>query len=251
MKYNKPIIGVLIMTSILVPQVIFAAGNGTSTPKGSGMNRICENLGTFSNNSMARLSENIAKRETKLNSRQAEMQTKRNSKDQKVSELRAEALKRQEANFDKILAKATTTEQKTAVNEFISSVKQAVTVRQEAVNAYRNAYRSGVDQTLVDRKNKLESAITLNKTATENAIAQAKTDCANGVDSTIVRTNLQNSVRGAHESFKATVNGMGKISDSVKNLIETRKTSFEKTHSDFRNILETLKVTLKGKLGLK
>ena len=257
MKYNKQLIAMLIMTSFLAPQVIFAAGigsgagTGTSTPKYSKTNMFCENLGTTSNNSRARLTENIAKRETKLNSRQAEMQTKRNSKDQKVLELRAEALKKQEANFDKILAKATTTEQKLAVNEFISSVKQAVTVRQEAVNAYRNTYRSGVDQVLAERKNKLETAIALNKTATENAIAKAKTDCANGVDNATVRANLQNSIRNAHESFKATINGMGKISDSLKKMAEIRKTSFEKAHSDFRDNLEALKVTLKAKLGLK
>lgn len=250
MKYNKQIVGALILTTLIAPQTIFASAS--STPK---VNRFCTDLDTnldryfvnFTNKSAVQK----ANKDTKLAERESAMEVKRAENDKKVADLRAQALLKQDARFTAILAKASTTERKAAINEFTAGVKAAASVRHVAIDAARSAYRSGVDKIITDRKAKKESALSTRKAAIEAAVAKAKADCASGIDQITIKTNLQSAIKSAQEVFKTAVHGLGKIGDSTKTLSDARKVAYEKAQTDFQNTLESLRATLKSKLGAK
>jgi len=249
MKYNiKQFIGALILITLIAPQVMFAETTSTSKIKAD---KFCENLSTFQTNSENKVVAKNAEKNLKLANREAEIATKRAEKDKKVADLQAKALAKQEVNFAKVLSKATTIEQKTAINEFIASVKIALSVRQTAMNAARDAYRSGADNIIAERKTKIETALSLRKSTIATAVAKAKADCAAGVASATVKTTLQSSIKSANDAFKNTIQNLGKVGDQLNGLIDARKISFEKAKNDFKNTLESLKVTLKTKLGNK
>jgi hypothetical protein len=246
MKYNKQIIGMLVLTTLIAPQVMFAAGS--STPK---VNKFCTNLDTAFANMTNKSATQEANRNIKLAERQNAVEGKRAENDKKVADLRAQALLKQDQKFNTILSKASTTEQKAAIAEFTAGVKAAVAVRQAAIDQARNTYRTSADQVIAGRKANIETALATRKAAVETAIAKAKDDCASGVDSSSVRTTLQSAIKGAQEVFKTTVQGLGKISDSTKTAIDARKVAFEQAQTNFKNTLESLKATLKTKLGAK
>jgi len=252
MKYNKQIIGTLVLMSIIVPQAIFAAATGTPKVRAAADGAMfCQNMDKFLANSEGKMASMKTERNSKMATREAEMLAKRAEKDQKVSDLRAEALTKQDARFNAILAKATTTEQKAAITEFVTAVKSAIAVRQAAVDAARNTFRTEADKVIADRKAGIDAAITARKTAVDIAIAKAKTDCGAGVDSATVRTTLQAEIKSAGDIFKAAVQGYGKMGDSAKTLEATRKAAFEESHNAFKTTMESLKTTLRTELGVK
>jgi hypothetical protein len=252
MKYNKQILAGLVLSVIILPNTIFAASTTRPIreprePKVA-QNKFCENIEARISNSGGKLGERESQMNAKLDKRQAEMVSRRSDKDSKVGDMRAEALTKQTEKFKAALAKASTAEQKAALEDFQAGVKNAVAVRQSAVDSARNAFRQNADSIISERQDKIEDALDARKSAVDTAIAKAKTDCANGVDAVTVRNNLQASVKLAQESFKSTISGLKDSKGDLKVLAETRKTAFEKAHNDFKNTLESLKKTLLEKL---
>lgn len=249
MKYNK-IITTFVVLSLIVPQFMFAVSSTTPANgnKVAGQN-FCANLDRFITNSEKKLFTRQENKNDKIAERISIMEKRREENDKKVTEKRAEALSRQDARFTELMNKASTTAQKIAITEFQEAVKNAVSARQTAIDSAKNAYREGVDNLVTDRKTKTDEATKVMKDAINSAIAKAKTDCANGVDSVTVRNTLQTAIKEARDTFKATIQNLGKIGDKIEVLNQTRKTAFEKAQNDFKTALENAKSVLKTKLS--
>lgn len=247
MKYNKQILGMLVVMGLLLPSVMFASQNLNSKPNGD---KFCTNLDTFLVNSEKKLTDRGTKHNTNVQTRETNMATKRAENDKKIAEKRTQAIAKQDAKFVALSVKIKTQEQKQAITEFQATVKNLVSARQTAMDSARDAYRKGVDGNVGERKAKVDEAMKIMKETISTAVAKAKVDCASGSVAE-VKTTLKTAIQNARDTFKTTVQGLAKVSESNTILIEARKVAFEKAQNDFKTGLEVAKKVLKEKLGDK
>lgn len=171
------------------------------------------------------------------------------SQNDKLGEKRDTANTNRNAGYDKLYAKASTTEQTAAADTFKATVEAAVTTRKAAVDAAVQAYRDGIDTAIANFSTNLSTAHTTFKSSVDAAIAKAKADCAAGVDSVTVRSTLSSSIKAAQDMFKASREGLRSskpIQTTQKELAATRKAAIDKAIADFKTTVQTASTALKA-----
>lgn len=200
-----------------------------------------------------RLAKNLAERRSKFDERKEDRIVKTENKaaerDMKLEEKRSGADERRSAMYDKLLARATTEEQKQAVADFQKTVEAAVDTRRDTVNAAIEAFRSGVKNAVAGRKGDMDSAASKFQSAVEAALAKAKADCANITDQEAVRTTFKESLKAAREALVTDRKDADKVGEQVKKLAEARRVAVKKAMEDFKKTLSDARASLKLAFG--
>lgn len=253
MKYKnfKFFVSGMLFLGFVLPQVGFTAWPVQSAEGKQAGAKFCDRLDTRLSNLEKMVSERETKFESRMSEREGHLQKGRSERDKNIQDMRARSLANREERFAKMSGKSLTEEQKKALLEFQETVKKLVADRQKAMDAGRDAFRTGVDKLISERKTKLEALLAQMKSSVEEAVAKAKKDCASGVDPETVAKNMKDSVAKARQTFKDEVAKLPKVSDSMKTLVEAREKVFEKANSDFQAGLEKAKEVLKSKIGQK
>lgn len=221
----------------------------SSTPNGQGGKNFCDNIDTVLSKMNEVRGDVRDGRDEKRETRDAKMADKRGTKTAALDDRRASHDENRSAAYEKMYSRATTTEQKAAVDTFKAAVEAAVAKRKAAVDAAITAYRSAVDKLLSDRRAAVDSAAATHKSAIEAAQAKAKADCASGVDPATVRSSLRNSIQEANIAFKEAAKRPEDLKQQVEALRDTRDAAVKAALDTFKAEYETAKNALKAALG--
>lgn len=136
----------------------------------------------------------------------------------------------------KFMEAASTTVQKEAVTKFQTTIRQAQEARRLAVDTAQKAFQAGVDASVATRKNGFELARTTFETTVKAAIEKARTDCANNVEVTGIRSAVQKAIKVARTKLTADIKAVDKVGASVKTLTETKNKAIKKAQADYKLI---------------
>ena len=181
----------------------------------------------------------------RLRERDGSLTSKRSEWDSKRSEARSIADSRRQEHYAKLLETAQTDAQKTAVETFRLAVEKAVSERRQSQDVARNSYRSGVDSLVSERKSELEGAANEFKQSVEDALSKAKTACENGTPIDTVKAGLKSDLDEAKAELKSATESIPNLSDSIKALVEQRKSSLDSAKTVFESALEKARADLK------
>ncbi len=182
--------------------------------------------------------------ETKRGERSSDLSTKRGEIDNERDAARSKADSERQQQYDTLMAKATTDAQKAAVEEFKTTVEQAVATRRSAQDAARQAYRDGVDAVLSGQKATIDAGLTDLQAAIESAIEKAKASCLAGTSVDEVKATLESDLKTARDTFKAARESNTGVSDQIKALEETRKAAVQAAVDEFKSTVAAAKTTL-------
>ena len=196
------------------------------------------------NGMLTKLGENRGKIRTNMLNNLSERKTKRA---EEVRKFRSEFQSKFAKHLDKLGSNATTDEQKAALADFKSAVSAAQATRKAAVDAAIAAYTTAAQQTITDRESKVKDAATTFQTAVTAAIAQAKTDCANGVAPGTARQTMYTSIQTANKAFRDVVTALP--DGTLVNLAKTRDAAIRAANKAFRDAVKAAADVLKAALG--
>lgn len=243
------------MIGTMVAAPAFAMLRAPDTDTGTTTSRLgeafCSRLTTFNTAKETKLAEWDNKLSAKRAEREGIIEKRHAERDIKLAEKRADLDSRRLAGYEKLLGKATTDEQKAAVEKFKLSIEAAVVVRRSAIDVAVTDFRTGIDKAIADRKAGMDAALATFKASIKTAEAKAAADCAAGVDPVTVRTNLKNSIAAARDKFKTDREAVVKVSDQVKALNTVRKAAFDKAFADFKATVELARNELKAVFPVK
>ncbi len=199
-----------------------------------------------------KVDQNIIDRQSKIQERQTErlqkLEEKRENRDGKLEQYREKWEEKWGEHFAKLEEKATTSAQGEALVEFKEAVKNAIAIRQAAVDAAISEYRTNLDKMIADRKTALEQAKTEYKNAYQIAVQKAKTDCANGVNPAQIKETLRASLMAAKDEYNSERKELEK--GDVKSLVDVRQAAFKQALENFKKAMQEARDALKAALGL-
>lgn len=250
------IVGGALVVSLMSPLVANAdnatSSSATSTATSTKHERgesFCANVDKLASETDKKFAENEAKRIQNKNEKESKNESKRADKEKKLDDKRADSDQKRIDRLAKISSKATTTAQIAAVDTYKTAIQTAINNRRTAVDTAMKAYQSGLKSLIDSRKASSTVARTNLNNAINSAISKAKTDCASGVSDNTARTNFKNAVKAAKDQFNSAVKGLDNLKTQREALEKTRKSAFEKAHTDFKVAMENALSTLKTALG--
>lgn len=204
-----------------------------------------------------RLIDATSKIDQKLIDRETKLQTRRNERLDVLTERRAKRDERHAENrnkwyenrlehYTKLEKRVSTEEQKQAVAKFKAAVEEAIASRQASVDNAIQAFRTETDKLIIERKTAVDLIIVAFKAALKTATDKAKTDCEAGVDPTIVRDTLKNSIKAAREQFQNDIKGLDAIKEKIQFFTAQRKEAIRKAHLDFVAAINKAKQELRA-----
>lgn len=206
---------------------------------------ICLRVDELSSKIEERMSQKEEQIEARIQNKLQEAEKNRGERDESLAEFRKNADEWREESYEKLEARAKTDEQKAAVEEFKKAIEAAVDVRRAAIDAAIDTFRGGVDEAWADHQSSIEGATNTYREAVRTAFEKAKSDCEEGVDAGTIRANLHTSLQAARGQLKEDKTGVTKLRDLMHDLIEAKRTAFEKAISDFKAAVEVAKKDLK------
>lgn len=253
---NKKITSFATMLAVcgtLVAAPVFAMGGTSATTTRPTVSvNFCTNLTTLSTNAALKMAQWDKTWEQKVSERTAALEKKRNEREAKLASVRAGSDTKRAESYEKIMGKATTDEQRAAVEKFKTAVESAVTVRKAAVDSAINSYKTGIDNAVNARRVALDAALAKFNAAIKAAEDKAAADCTvAGAKPYDIRLAAKAAIKTARDQFRTDRLAAPKVSDAVKTLQPIRKAAIEKAVSDFKAAVEAAKVELKSAFPLK
>ena len=234
---------------LTLPVASFAATTTASTTKDlkakAGEN-ICSVLIERLGNRNQQLADKLGKLQTLRAEQLKRIGERRLGVDEKRLGVRTKVDENRDNRIAKLEARATTTEQKTAVATFRATLASTTEARRLAVDAAVKTYRDSADQTLNGRKTIVEAARVALKSAIDAALAKAKTDCASGIAPLTVRTETKEALKKAQEQFATAISGVDKTKPAVDSAIGVRREAVSKAQVDFKAAYEKALADLKA-----
>ena len=236
----------LVGVSLLLPSFALAETSAGAVPERRMANaNFCTRIDTVT----SKVTSGIVDRETKYHGKRAENRTKLNerfgARDLRRVENRSEWDGKREEWRTKLGDKATTPEQKAAVEAFIKGMDTAIATRRSAVDGAVKEFRAGLDAAIIARQSAVDSAVATLKQESELAVAKAKADCTSNVDPKTVRETYVTALKSAREKFRTAVKALDARKDTLQPLANARKLAIEKAVADFKTTTEQLKLKLK------
>lgn len=238
MNYNnfiKKSFGAAILIAVMLPLLVLAQPADTPGKKEIDF---CTLLSAIS----SRIDQNITDRETKLETKRAELQdrvqTKRTEKDAKLLQKRQKWDTNRAEHFAQIENKAQTDAQKQALLMLKQAVQAAIAARRSAIDGAIQSFRQAVNETANSRKAALDGLTNTFRTSVRAALQKANTDCTAGTIPKTVREMLKNAVQAAKQKFITDRQGLEKFKADMEELIAFRKDAIKKAIDDFKAAIE-------------
>lgn len=199
------------------------------------------NLGDSSRSTLqtksTELKSDFAKRLADITSRQAAI-------DQKVVSTRANAAVEFDAKIEKLRTAAGTDQAKlTAIDAYVTSMKEAAKTRNAAVDAARTTYRTALSADITAHQQAISAAVAAYQAAVASAVATAKANCGDGT----AAATLKSAVKTAREALQS-ARKSDKVGSDVKALAATRNDAIKAANETFRASAKTNAETLAAAL---
>ncbi len=216
---------------------------GSSTPE----RNICSEIKTMQTGALARLDERANAIGGRHTERRTGIDTKRAERMKTLMTKRSEHEATRAIQYAALRARASTTEQKAAVETFTTAVETLVTARKAAVDAAIKSFEDGVavlrpkiDTATIDRKTQVKADL-------DTIFNNAEAACTSGKTGPEVRAVIQAGME-AMRTKRTDTKGEYSFKDDFEALRATRKAAEEKAQSDFKTGFEIAKTALKTAL---
>jgi hypothetical protein len=249
--HSKLITIVVLLVLLISPSLVLAQ----VSPRGSGQvqksmeSAICVKV----ESGASHLIQNLTQREQQLTSRQSDrlnnLNTRQNNRATKLGDLQTQAQNRFDEQYQKLLAKAQTNQEKQAVADFRTAIAAAWAAEKQAIQSAITSWQSDVQQAIASRDGAVATAVSAYKNSVQQAIDQAMTDCNAGTNPATVRSTLMTSLAAARDKFKSDRQAIDKLNDTLTTERTTRQTDVQNAVSTFKTAVQTATATLKSVLG--
>jgi hypothetical protein len=248
MKTNYKILicglGVLAVFGVVVPgTIIFSAQQDQATQA------FCTKVSEYS----LKVEQKIIDREAGLEQKREQINNRfRERWEKQDSDLDTKRDKwddNREDQYSRLRERATTEEQKQAVEAFKNSIQVAISARRSAVDAALSVYRQGIEQAFTSRKSSVDAALDVFRNSIKTAFNQAQTDCAGGTDFKTIRQDLKAGLKTAREKFVSDKQAIEKTGPSVSGLVTAKNQAIQKAFQDFKTATEQARTALKTAFG--
>ncbi|MFA6552700.1 MAG: hypothetical protein WCT19_04360 [Candidatus Paceibacterota bacterium] len=219
---------------------------GTTAVSSPGSNNFCANVDKFDATEDQKLVDGIANYEKIKVTRTQVLNQNYASRDAQQEIDRDNFNVDTDAGLAALQELAQTDAEKKAVVSFGQIIGNAVSARRKAVDAAVKSFRSGLDQAINTRKANIDNYLAAFKSAIDGIISKAKTDCANGVDQSLIKKNMQDGIKSARKVFSDSIVKLDKVSVTISTLLASRKSAFDKAHQDFNLALTKAKTDLEA-----
>jgi hypothetical protein len=190
------------------------------------------------------MNERIAAMEVDFQKRLSIISARHDEVDQKVATFRTTALDKFDLKVTELKSKTgLTTEQLTAIDTFVTSMKEAQAARAQAVDSARAAYRAALSEEITAHQARLLQAALVFQRSVSAAFTKAQTNCADKTAGVTLRTEIKTARDVFQTARKAEVTG-----SSVKQLAETRRTAIKAANEEFVKKVKEYTATLKTAL---
>ena len=229
---------------IFSPQLASAVASGSPTQTPS---LFCTNLANKYATDQSNLNNLKTKVNTAISQRQSTLASNWQNWDQKLAADRATWQTDRQTEFSALQAKATTTSEKTAVSNFISTVTNAITTRESANDQARQQYRTAVTTIITNQSNLINSQISTFSQSIQTADSTAQSACAVATESgSTIRTAFVASLQTAHATFTAERQSDSTIKTEIAGLASTRDNAITANDATFKSTLDSALNNLKS-----
>lgn len=249
MKFNlNKIVSLLIMLSFLTPVIAGAQVNGKmGKDNNKPENKPAENFCLRLDNINTKLAEQIKKAEEKQSlyqTNRTEILNKKESEvDAKKAQNRTTIDEKRVKNWDKMISKAKTDEQKAAILKYKTTIENAIKTRRVLVDSAISNYRNGLSGTVSSHTTTTDVAIKTFEKSVNDALSQAKNDCANKIDSKNVNATFVQKINEARKTLQQSKQEV-ETNTAIKELKKTRDEIITNAEKDFKATIEKAKEEL-------
>lgn len=250
-----------ILASALVAVFAFAAASPvlaenratTTTQKNSESDQarkmICQNIQKFQQNLNKRLTDRQERLDSRLEDRTQKVKDFKADRQDALVKFRETRDGNFRRHYEKLLERAKTDAQKTAVNEFKTTMNAALVARRTTVDAANRAFQEGLKTAWASRKTAIENARKEFAASVDAAKKQAAADCSNGLSAGTIAEKYRAALKAAREKLVSDSKASPKIADALDQLKETRRAAIEKAFGTFKLALESAIKKLKTAFG--
>lgn len=170
--------------------------------------------------------------------------------DQKVADARKKADAARAKDLSKLAAKATTNDQKQAVQTYKAAVQDAINTRRAAYDAARQTFRAGVQNAITSRRSTIKAQLATFQDSVSSAFSTAEASCAgSSPNGQAIQQTLRTSLKSARETFQNDRKSDSTIGGQVKQLAATRQAAFQTADKTFQNSLAAARQALQQAFG--
>lgn len=208
--------------------------------------KTCTQLSTQAQQIQARLTERIANLTQKRTETASQIQQRVTERTAQRTEKRAQWEETKTLNWEKLRAAGETTEQKAAIEKFITAVQTAVKVKTDAINKIVTDYRAAIQTQNNTRKTEIDTKISAYKNQVASIVSQVKADCAAGKDAKEIRTYFKTEMQKARNEFQAQRKTAEKFKDEIAPIKEAKKAELKAVIATFKASVEAAKTELRA-----
>jgi len=174
------------------------------------------------------------------------MQSNFENKTLQISELRSQWDKNRFSHYEKLGEKATTQEQKSALEEFKNTIESAVAKRRAAFDQATQDYRNSVEYTMNNKQNGIDEIINTYKSRVSQAQQQLDIDCKQSKSEIEIKQDFNNRLQQAKNNLTDNQTGMDQIVLQINQAKQNRLNIIEAATQEFKATLDTAKSSLKS-----
>ncbi len=248
MKITSKIFAVLGIIVMALPMSAMAAPQGPRM--GGEKDRFsrgadfCENIDAIVARITSDMNDKDGRWDGKKDARFGKISDRRVHRDEVRADHREVRDVKHDTRIEALMAKANTDAERAAVTKFETTLNNAVKVRREAIDAAVKTFRDGVDNLVNGKFGTLETNIAAFRAEMEDAIEQAKADCAVDKDP---KAEFMTAVKAARDNFKTAKPEL--IKEEIKKLADARKVAVDAAVNTFKTTMKTAFEELKTAFG--
>lgn len=240
--------GIALGNSLVLSALVLGTllpGMASARTAGPPTEAFCSRISSAAEKTTTRINERITTVETRESDRLKQIATRQAAQDKKLAGERTTWDASREASYEKLLGKANTDLEKQAVNDFKTTISDAVTLRRSEVDKAIDTFRTGAEGVVTKHQEGVNQALKNFEQSVDAAFTKAKTDCTNSKDPQAIREALKASLKQARETLKSERSSLGDTRQAIEALKATRKQSVEQAVNTFNATAKTARETLK------
>ncbi|MBI3494431.1 hypothetical protein HY004_00395 [Candidatus Saccharibacteria bacterium] len=213
---------------------IEASKSATTDTKTTASNSLtCQSINKLAANIQNQLTEKKSKIDSKRIDIYVKSTTRRETRDAELLSKRDDFDSKRQQNFEKLKSMAKTDEQTQAVEVYISAITKATQVRRDANDAAFATFRSDVDSLKKTAGQSTDANASATSASINQAISQAKADCASGQSADTVKQTLKTAIDAARQKSKISRESVTK-GDQLKAIVQKRNDALKANAETFR-----------------
>lgn len=181
---------------------------------------------------------------TYLDTLTEELENERNGRDAKLEEARSEADQKRGEWYGRLAARADGKNEIAAVEEYQQRMEEAVDDRRDAIDMAVLKLRTGADTLITQRKRAIQSARETFTASVTTAFGRVETDCASGVATTPILSNLTARLGNARTKLTLDKQAAETLRKEMRKLADVHESSVAAAVKVFQTELAIAKVDL-------